>query len=73
MSKDVSQGKGIPLSDRYPHIAELYRSTWSDKDALDLAGFITESIHESFDGWTSREKSVIRKYLNDLGLCMTLR
>lgn len=53
---------------KYPNIEKLYKSNWSDEDAQVLAEVVTESIHQSFDGWSSREKTVIRKYLNDLGL-----
>lgn len=56
--------------ERYPHIARLYKSHWTDKEAQQLAEIVTESIHQNFDGWTSQEKSVIRKYLNDLGLAI---
>lgn len=56
------------MDERYPNIAILYRSQWSPEDAVKVTELITESIHQGFDGWSSREKSVIRKYLNDLGI-----
>lgn len=55
------------MTNKYPNIAKLYKSNWTNEDAQVLAEVVTESIHQNLDGWTSQEKSVIRKYLNDLG------
>lgn len=52
----------------------LYRSTWdtpeATKDAKELAGLITESIHQDFDGWEDWEKVTIIRYLTDLRRAM---
>ncbi len=49
------------------YVATLYRTTWSDKDAQVLAENITESIHQSLDGWDDGEKVIIELFLHDLG------
>lgn len=51
-----------------PKADSLYYSQWSTDDAMILAQNITESIHQSFDGWEDWEKIVIERYLHDLGL-----
>ncbi len=50
-----------------PNVATLYRTIWSDKDAQILAGNITESLHQSLDGWDDGEKVIIELFLHDLG------
>ncbi len=50
-----------------PNVATLYRTIWSDRDAQILAGNITESLHQSLDGWDDGEKVIIELFLHDLG------
>lgn len=51
-------------------IANLYCSHWAPEDAQRLAGIITESIHQNYDGWDDHDKVIITLYLQDLGLAL---
>ncbi len=57
---------------KYEYTELLYKSNWKPEDALILGETITESLHQNLDGWSSRDKSVIRKYLEDIGLAYKL-
>ncbi len=50
----------------------LYRSNWHTADdgldAIMICECITESIHQSHDGWTDAQRNTIQLFLMDLGL-----
>ncbi len=47
-------------------ISLLYKSNWTSAEALRLAEIVTESLHQSLDGWSDGEKVIIQLYLHDL-------
>jgi len=49
-------------------VGPLYQSQWEPEAAVALAQTISESIHQSFDGWSDQEKAVIQMYLADLAI-----
>ncbi|MGD9727627.1 MAG: hypothetical protein AB7L09_21540 [Nitrospira sp.] len=49
----------------------LYHSVWDPERALQLAECITEAIHQDLDGWSSRDRSAIQRFLKDLGLALS--
>ena len=47
---------------------KMYRTEWTEQDAVLVARTISESLHQSLDGWTEDEAKVIRAYLDDIAL-----